>query len=129
MTEGAASRYAVAVDADVQTEDPAQGVQVEAGAAAPARPRAGLVRWAPLVVALPGLVAALSVLVQGWVPTTDQAVQMLRIAAELLAWLIAARRRTASAVAGDAGAAALRRRRPSRRRSAGTGFGARPARR
>jgi uncharacterized membrane protein len=79
MTEGAASRYAVAVDADVQTEDPAQGVQVTAGETAPARPGAGLVRWAPLVVALPGLVAALSVLVQGWVPTTDQAVQMLRI--------------------------------------------------
>jgi hypothetical protein len=36
--------------------------------------------WLPLLVALPGLAAAASVLVQGWVPTTDHAFEVLRAA-------------------------------------------------
>jgi hypothetical protein len=62
----------------------AHGIAASTAVATPApdrlRPGAAALRWAPLVVALPGLAAAASVLVQGWVPTTDQAVEVLRVA-------------------------------------------------
>ena len=75
-----ASRHVVAVDVDGDDDSWGPGAADEAAPAARPRPPDVWLRWAPLAVAVPGLAAGLSVLVQGWVPTTDQAVEVLRIA-------------------------------------------------
>jgi hypothetical protein len=70
----------VAVDVDGEDDSGRPGAADEPAPADRPRRTGTLLRWAPLAVAVPGLAAGLSVLVQGWVPTTDQAVEMLRIA-------------------------------------------------
>ena len=78
MAARGTSGRTLAVDVDAH-EDAASAAVTRP---APERPRPGAIalRWAPLLVALPGLAAAASILVQGWVPTTDQAVEVLRVA-------------------------------------------------
>src|SRR5262245_65496979 len=65
---------------DVGVAEEAEPASAAAGGRPAGRIGRGALRWAPLLVALPGLVGAVSVLVQGWVPTTDHALEVLRVA-------------------------------------------------
>jgi hypothetical protein len=69
-----------AIAVEVDTHGDAASTAVTPPAAERSRPGEIALRWAPLLVALPGLAAAASVLAQGWIPTTDQAVEVLRVA-------------------------------------------------